>query len=225
MFCKKCGTEQKTGEKFCRKCGTQVSIQSSDEKVQVQVNEKIEIAEESNQNNYSGNNDSAASYNQESSKEKEKNKREMRVISRWLVITGLVIFLFEHGISVPFWNWLVIGLAFYLTFIYMKTDNEGKLIFALITNFMITVAMFFFLGEGAPQMKVTFDPEKDAKTYVKFLETDEQKADVFFLYVDRGYAQKKKDAELEEFLDYVQKEMEKSIQKRIKKEMRDVYAD
>lgn len=44
MFCKKCGTEQKAGEKFCKKCGTQYLILDTNTDIDIEKKQKQEEA-------------------------------------------------------------------------------------------------------------------------------------------------------------------------------------
>ena len=152
MFCKKCGTEQKDGQKFCPKCGepffdengkpylkgikkglqdakdklaskadelTQQGKKLVEEKVQPQLNEKIEVVKNVD---WEEKKTKSISMMQSFFSDTNKLRKATSIIA---VIAVLWFFIFNHGFSAS-WTWWLFAIAFVVAAFY-KGKAKDKL--------------------------------------------------------------------------------------------------
>ena len=193
MFCKKCGTEQKDGQKYCPKCGepfldengkpylkgikkdiqdakdkvaskaeefTQHGKKLIDEKVQPQLNDKIE---ELKNVDWDGK-------KTETVKTMEtffSNTDKLRTATIWIaVIAVLWFFIFNHGFSAS-WTWWLFAVVFIVAAFYrVKTNGESDALMKARCSFALAIFLgliFVFSSPSHSSLGSVDDSEIDYK--------------------------------------------------------------
>ena len=115
MFCKKCGTEQKGGQKYCPKCGTpfidmgQEEVMNSKKESIVEIRkrtkepvEKEQIQEQINENQT---NDTRPL-----NPDKEKKVARIAKAGMWIIVIAIVFTFVRAGFGFSFWWYLYLVL-------------------------------------------------------------------------------------------------------------------
>lgn len=137
MYCKKCGTEQKDGQKFCPKCGTPyLNVEQNDiNSLKKDVKEEIEIpqielsidSEKEQVNEYKENN--STSDTQPLSENEERKVRRIAKAGMWIITIAIVLTFVNAGFGFSFWWYLyliIMAIIAFLLFVMSSTNDSDK---------------------------------------------------------------------------------------------------
>ena len=161
MYCKKCGTEQKDGQKFCPKCGTpyvvmeQDKSKSSKEGNLTETNNPQEIDTDIEQmQNFQNKNIENTTHDLSSNEDKK--VRRIAKAGMWIILIAIVLTFVNAGFGFSFWWYLyliimtVIAMALWIT---AKTDpniklNDGDALLTKIISWIgaIMLAILYLWG-------------------------------------------------------------------------------
>lgn len=117
MFCKKCGTEQRDGQKFCPKCGTPyASVELDDKGLEPIVDE--EQAHKASVENNSTKDIHVLSSNEE--------KKVLRIAKAgmWIIAIAIVLTFVRAGFGFSFWWYLYLVIMAVIAFVFWITSNS-----------------------------------------------------------------------------------------------------
>lgn len=135
MYCKKCGTEQKDGQKFCPKCGTPyLNVEQNDvNSLKEDVKEEIELpqidlgvdSEKEQVKEYKVNNNTSET--QPLSEEEEKKVRRIAKAGMWIITIAIVLTFVNAGFGFSFWwyLYLIIMAIIALLLLVMSNTNDS----------------------------------------------------------------------------------------------------
>jgi len=131
MYCKKCGTEQKEGQKFCPKCGTpyidleQKVVVSSNKDSIIEIREKTEepVGKEQTQEQTNENQNNGF---RPLNPNEEKKVIRIAKAGMWIILIAIVFTFVRAGFGFSFWWYLYLlimsAIAFFLWFIAKPDD-------------------------------------------------------------------------------------------------------
>lgn len=181
MFCKKCGTEQKEGQKFCPKCGTpyidvkQEGVVISNKDRILEVREKIEEPVGKEQTNENQNNDIRPLNPNE-----EKKVMRIAKAGMWIILIAIVLTFVRAGFGFSFWWYLYLiimsAIAFFLWFIAKPDDikmNDGDALLTKILSWMgaIMLAILYMWGPLNSDYEISRD-KSDSYSHEKSSSSD-----------------------------------------------------
>ncbi|MBR2777733.1 MAG: zinc-ribbon domain-containing protein [Prevotella sp.] len=131
MYCKKCGTEQKEGQKFCPKCGTPyMNVEQDDGQNYrndiVVVVEKSQDAmettdDEKTQGTYADNKTDGA---QPLNPNEEKKVLRIAKAGMWIILIAIVLTFVRAGFGFSFWWYLYLIIMAFVAFVFWITSNS-----------------------------------------------------------------------------------------------------
>ena len=129
MFCKKCGTEQKEGQKFCPKCGTpyidleQEGVMSSNKDSILEIREKEEEPAEKEQIQEQTN-ESQINDTRPLNPDEEKKVVRISKAGMWIILIAIVFTFVRAGFGFSFWWYIYLLIMAFIAFIFLITSNS-----------------------------------------------------------------------------------------------------
>lgn len=137
MYCKKCGTEQKEGQKFCPKCGTpyidleQEGVVNSNKDSILDVREKTgkPVGKEQPQEQKNENQDN---FTRPLNPNEERKVMRIAKAGMWIILIAIVLTFVRTGFGFSFWWYLylvimaIIALIFWIT-VTPNSNGENRL--------------------------------------------------------------------------------------------------
>ncbi len=116
MFCKKCGTEQRDGQKFCPKCGTPyVSVEQNDKGL-----EPIADGEQAHKARM----ENSTKDIHVLSPNEEKKVLRIAKAGMWIIAIAIVLTFVRAGFGFSFWWYLYLVIMAVIAFVFWITSNS-----------------------------------------------------------------------------------------------------
>lgn len=132
MYCKKCGTEQKEGQKFCPKCGTpyidmiEGETKSSSKNGLVEINNQQEATDKVTEKEQiqEPKIDNKTDTTQPLNPDEERKVLRMAKAGMWIILIAIVFTFIRAGFGFSFWWYLYLIILAVIAFVFWISSNS-----------------------------------------------------------------------------------------------------